>query len=111
MKTNRFDEYRVSDRVVIRTGDSFRAKGGPYWKSSDGTKVCLTSSGPYKFVAYVKRGAVGWVECVDEDGCFAVLHVEGRRKRIDCSLVPRPYTITGKKRPQSQRLDNRKRAR
>lgn len=99
MKTIRQYEYRVSERVILRPGDSFRAKGGPYWKSSDGAKIRLTSTGPFRFVAYVKRGAVGWIECVDKEGCFAVLHVEGRRKRIDCSLVPRPYTITGKKRP------------
>jgi hypothetical protein len=88
----------VSERVLIQRGDKFRAVGGPYWKGSDGTKVSLTARGPYTFHAHVKRGAVEWIECLDRDGAFAVLHVAGRRKRIDGSLVARPYKVTGKKR-------------
>lgn len=98
MKLVRTDSYRVSERVLITRGDRFRATGGPYWKSSDGTKVSLRSKGPYTFHSHVKRGAVEWIECLDKEGSFAVLHIAGRRKRIDGSLVARPYTIVGKKR-------------
>lgn len=111
MKTIREDEYQVSARVVLRPGDSFRASGGPYWKSSDGQKISLRSQGPYRFVALGRRGKLAWIECFDKSGCFAVLHVEGSRRKIDGAIVPRPYRVTGTKRPQSQRLDNRKRAR
>lgn len=99
MKTVREDSYRVSERVMLTRGDRFKATGGPYWKSKDGTKTPLKSYGPYVFQSHVTRGAVEWIECLDKDGCFAVLHIAGRRKRIDGSLVARPYTITGKKRP------------
>jgi hypothetical protein len=98
VKTVREDSYRVSERVLIQRGDKFRATGGPYWKGSDGTKVSLTARGPYTFHAHVKRGAVEWIEALDRDGAFAVLHVAGRRKRIDGSLVARPYKVIGKKR-------------
>jgi hypothetical protein len=98
MKTVRTDSYRVSERVLISRGDRFTATGGPYWKSSDGSKLPLKSYGPYTFHAHVKRGAVEWIECLDKDGAFAVLHVAGRRKRIDGSLVARPYKIGSKKR-------------
>jgi hypothetical protein len=98
MRLVRTDSYRVSERVLINRGDRFTATGGPYWKSKDGTKVPLKSYGPYTFHAHVTRGAVEWIECLDKDGCFAVLHVKGRRKRIDGSLVARPYTVKGKKR-------------
>lgn len=111
MKTNRFDTYQVSPRVVLRPGDSFRASGGPYWRSRDGQKISLRSSGPYKFHALCRRGKLVWIECVDKGGSFAVLHVEGSRKKIDGAIVCRPYRVTGKKRTQSQRLDNRKRVR
>jgi hypothetical protein len=110
VNTVRVEEYQVSERVVLRPGDTFRAKGGPYWKSSDGQQISLRSKGPYKFVAYARRGAVGWIECYDKSGCLAVLHVEGRRRKIDGAIVTRPYQVTSKKR-QSQRLDNRKKRR
>ena len=98
MKLVREDTYRVSQRVLITRGDRFTAAGGPYWKSKDGTKVPLKSYGPYTFHSHVRRGAVEWIECLDKDNCFAVLHIAGRRKRIDGALVARPYRVTGKKR-------------
>jgi hypothetical protein len=98
VKTVKEDTYRVSARVLITRGDRFTATGGPYWKSSDGSKLPLKSYGPYTFHSHVKRGAVEWIECLDKDNCFAVLHIAGKRKRIDGSLVPRPYKVTGKKR-------------
>jgi hypothetical protein len=110
VKIVRQDEYRVSERVVLKPGDVFRASGGPYWRSKDGVDASLKAPGPYRFVQYAKRGAVGWIEAYDKNGNFAVLHVEGRRRKVDPAIVPRPYRVTGKKRAQSQRLDNRKRA-
>jgi hypothetical protein len=98
MKTVKSDSYRLSERVLISRGDRFKATGGPYWKSKDGTQVSLTSRGPYTFHAHVTRGAIQWIECLDKDGCFAVLHIAGRRKKIDGSMVTRPYKIVGKKR-------------
>ena len=92
------DNYRVSPRVLLTCGDRFRARGGPYWRLKDGTKVSIKSSGPYVFHAHCTRGAVEWIECLDRDACFAVLHISGRRRRIDASLVTRPYKITGKTR-------------
>jgi hypothetical protein len=98
VKLVREDTYRVSPRVLIARGDRFTATGGPYWQSKDGTKVPLKSYGPYTFHSHVKSGAVEWIECLDKDGCFAVLHIAGRRKRLDKSHVARPYKIGAKKR-------------
>jgi len=99
MKTEFTNEYRVSPRVVLRPGDVFRAKGGPYWQGSDGEKISLTGTGPYKFFRAAVRGSCQWIEATDKHGHFAVLRVSaGRWKRIDPSLVPRPYVITGKRR-------------
>jgi len=99
--------YRVSERVTLAYGDKFKATGGPYWKLADGTKVSLKSYGPYTFHRHCVRGSLEWIEALDKNGNFTVLHVAGRRKRVDARIVARPYRITGKKR-QSQRLDNRK---
>jgi hypothetical protein len=106
----RHDEYRVSERVVLRPGDVFRATGGPYWRSGK-DEISLKAPGPYRFVSFAKRGAVGWIEAFDKFGNFTVLHIEGRRKKIDTAIVARPYRVIGKKRPQLQRLDNRKKGR
>lgn len=92
------ESYRVSQRVVVNRGDKFKATGGPYWKLASGEKIPLTSKGPYTFHQHCQRGSTEWIECLDRNGAFAVLHLAGRRKRIDVSLVPRPYRITGKKR-------------
>lgn len=111
MNTVKSAEYRVSERVKLSEGDTFKASGGPYWKGSDGTAISLKSYGPYRFISHCKRGAVEWLEARDKEGSYCVLHIAGRRKRIDGALVPRPYRVIGKKRPQLQRLDNRKKKR
>lgn len=111
MKTIRSDSYRVSERVLLTEGDVFRASGGPYWKTASGEKVSLKARGPYRFVAHTKRGVCECIEALDKDGQHCVLHVAGRRRRIDGCLVARPYVITGKKRVQSQRLANSRKSR
>lgn len=98
MKTLYSEEFRVSERVLIRKGDKFKAAGGPYWRLSSGEKIPLVSKGPYTFHRHCRRGKTEWVECLDKFGAFAVLHLAGRRHRIDTSLVTRPYRITGRKR-------------
>lgn len=111
MKIIRSETYRVSERVVLSPGDVFRASGGPYWKTGNGEKVSLKARGPYRFVAHTKRGTCECIEAYDKDGQHCVLHVAGRRRRIDGCLVTRPYVITGKKRPQSTRLANSRKTR
>jgi hypothetical protein len=93
MRTVTEDEYRVSKRVVLRPGVKFRAGGGPYYRLSDGTKVSLAAAGPFTFVRCHRRGKYVLIEALDRDGCFAPLHVAGRRARITPALVPRPYVI------------------
>jgi hypothetical protein len=110
VKTITSDSYRVSERVSLLYGDKFRATGGPYWQTSDGQKIALKSYGPYTFHRHCKRGSIEWIEALDKAGNFSVLHIAGRRAKVDASLVPRPYRITGKKRRQLTRLDNRKKA-
>jgi len=116
MKIERLDEYRVSHRVTLRRGDKFRVGGGPYWRMADGTKHSLATRGVVTFVAAVRRGRCIWIEAIAKDG-FCVLHIEGRRRRVDPSLVPRPYTIksrlrsAGVKHDETQRIASNKRAR
>ena len=106
MKTERLDEWQVSQRVTLRRGDKFRVSGGPYWRMPDGTKFSLATRGVVTFVAAVRRGKCVWIEAVSKAG-FCVLHIEGRRRRVDPSLVARPYTI--KSRLRSAEKGDRKR--
>ena len=101
MQSVKSETFIVSKRVSLSSGDRFTASGGPYWKLSDGTKLSLRSSGPYTFRSHVQRGAVSWIEALDKSGSFCVLHLTGKRKRIDASLVPRPYKIGSKKRKKN----------
>lgn len=100
--TEYFDEYRVSQRVVLKPGDMFRAKGGPYWKSSTGEKISLTPKGPFKFIRFCRRGDTEWIEALDKSGAFSPLHISGRRRKIDSRIVVRPYVVTGKKRSNAK---------
>lgn len=96
MKTlERHDELRLSERSVLRPGTKFRATGGPQWKLADGTLISLAAKGPFLFKAYCTRGAMAYLECLDRDGCNAILHLKGRRQRIDEALIPRPYRLKG----------------
>lgn len=99
-------EWRVSERVVLRPGDTFRARGGPFWRSG-GQRVSLAAPGPFRFIeAHIHAGKSGRVSilAVDRDGHRCELRVSGTRwTRIDESVVPRLYTITGKKRDAKSR--------
>jgi len=97
-KTTTSLEYQVSPRVRLEPGDVFHAKGGPLWRLADGTKVSIGAKGPFTFLSHCSRGSCEWIEATDKHGCTAVLHLTGRRKRIDPSVVTRPYVITRKKR-------------
>lgn len=105
MKTIRQNSYRVSERVLLEDGDQFRAKGGPQWRLSDGTKVSLSAKGPFRFRGYCKRGTCEWIEATDKNGNFAILHIRGRRRRVDPAIINRPYVITGKKRKPKPKSD------
>lgn len=87
------DEYRVSERVCLRPGVRFRAKGGPLFQLADGTTVPLAAKGPFTFRRHCKRGACEWLEVGDRDGFNAILHIAGRRRKVSPEIIPRPYKI------------------
>lgn len=93
MRSHVQDEYRVSQRVVLRPGDRFRVTAGPYWRGQDGVRIRMAERGVLTFRRAVTRGAVVLIQAHGESGwCF--LHVAGRRRnRVDPALVCRPYRI------------------
>lgn len=99
------DAYQVSERVIVRRGDTFRAKGGPYYIRRDDAgkriKLSMAARGPFKFLAYCERGRRKWIEAFSEkDGGFVALALT-RWKTCDLpNFVNRPYVVVGKKRPK-----------
>jgi hypothetical protein len=91
--TERHDSYRASERVVLRPGTRFRARGGPVYKLNDGTEVSLAARGPFTFRFHCKTGRVEWIEAVDSGGANAILHIKGKRKTVDEAIVARPYQL------------------
>lgn len=102
MITAVMDEYRVSQRVVLRPGDRFRVTGGPYWRCGDGKRLAMAERGVLTFNRAIRYGSVVLIEARSQDG-YCVLHVEGRRRsRVDPALVCRPYRIKARLRPREQ---------
>lgn len=88
-------ELQISARVTLKKGDSFRATGGPYWKTKDGRKIALSAKGPFKFHRFVLEGRRSYVEAFDRDGAYVMLYY-GRttvRSKTDESIVLRPYRL------------------
>jgi hypothetical protein len=94
------DEYVVSERVTLRAGDTFRAKGGPYYVKQDSrgnkTRMSMAARGPFRFMRFCERGKRQWIEAVANDGTAAVLSLTRRKSILPGALIPRPYVVVGK---------------
>ena len=102
MKTTTEDEYRVSERVVLRPGDQFRVSGGPYWRLPGGERVPMAARGVVTFRQAIRRGAIVCLVASSQGEGTVVLHVAGRRRnRLMPGLVCRPYTVKSKIRKKS----------
>jgi hypothetical protein len=93
------NEYRVSERVVLRPGDQFRIGGGPYYRLASGERVPMAVRGVVTFVRALRTGRGGrrvLIEARAGEGTV-ILHVEGpRSNRMVPGLVCKPYKIRGK---------------
>ena len=93
----RYEEYRVSKRVVLRAGDKFRASRGPYYEGESG-RVSMAERGVFTFLGYVELGDKCWIEAYSQNG-FCALNVGNQyRSKGLSSLVNRPYRIRRVKR-------------
>jgi hypothetical protein len=89
-------EYRVSARVVLRPGDRFRARGGPYYVGDDGRKHAMGDRGPFTFHSLQSHRGRKWILATCPNG-FCVLLLNGpRRSRLAECVVLRPYQVVGK---------------
>jgi hypothetical protein len=85
--------YRISPRVVLQPGDSFRVAGGPYYRTQAGERLPLAARGTFRLLEVIRHRSRVHLLAHGAEG-FALLHVEGRRRSPVPGLVPRPYRIT-----------------
>lgn len=107
MTTVEYTEYQVSERVVLRPGDVFRANGGPYYvlRDENGKKVksSMAAKGPFTFHMYCERGRRKWIVAYSKkEGGFATLPLTKWRTCDLPGFVNKPYNILGKKREKKQ---------
>lgn len=89
----RTEEFVVSGKT-LRRGDTFRAKGGPYFRSSSGSRTKMAERGPFKFLAHCEQGDQRWLEAVSSGGGFTILSLTERKNAMmPDGYVARPYRI------------------
>jgi hypothetical protein len=84
--------YRLSPRVTLQPGDTFRVAGGPYYRLADGRRVPMAARGTFKLVEVVRQRSRVYLLAYGREG-WAVIHVEGRRRAPVPGLVARPYRL------------------
>jgi len=94
--------YRLSPRIVLAPGDSFRVAGGPYYRLADGRRVPMAARGVYRLVEVVRERSRVYLLGYGREG-WALLHVEGRRRSAVPGLVARPYRVRREKTTAARR--------
>jgi hypothetical protein len=84
--------YRLSPRVTLQPGDTFRVAGGPYYRLADGRRVPMAARGTFRLVEVVRQRSRVYLLAYGRDG-WALIHVEGRRRSAVAGLVARPYRV------------------
>lgn len=99
--------YRVSERVVIHTGDRIRVSAGPYYETSDDSgnlvKTKLAERGVLVFLGYCELGPSKWLVAYGKGG-YAALHVgEELPSATIPGLIRRPYKVRKLRVPKARR--------
>jgi len=84
--------YRLSPRIVLAPGDTFRVAAGPYYRLADGRRVPMAARGTFRLVEVVRQRSRVYLLAYGREG-WTLLHVEGRRRSAIAGLVCRPYRI------------------
>lgn len=94
----RYDQLRLSERVLLVPGDRIRVSAGPYFEShvDDGyvVKAKMAERGVMNFVEYCELGESRWILARGKAG-YAALHI-GVQERSELlpGLVRRPYKVS-----------------
>ena len=84
--------YRLSPRVTLQPGDTFRVAGGPYYRLADGRRVPMAARGTFRLVVVLRQRSRVYLLAYGREG-WALIHVEGRRRSAVAGLVARPYRV------------------
>lgn len=78
---------------TLRRGTKFVARGGPFYRSTDGTTTRMHEDGPFTFVRYCEAGERQWIEAWAREGFCIVNLGETHESSVVHGLVMRPYRI------------------
>ncbi len=91
-----YDTYRVDQTTTLYPGTQFLTSGGPYYdqygEGGIARMISMGERGPFRFIRYVVKGDVAWIEAYNRSGSFCVLHLTTHKPPVDC-IVNRPYKI------------------
>ncbi len=88
-------EFWVSDRVVLKPGDRFRASGGPYYEITerDGSvaRSRMRDSGPFTFLGWFEKDGRAYLKAYSQEG-FTILNLGAEHRHPDLpNYVKAPY--------------------
>jgi hypothetical protein len=92
------DEYRFGRKGILRSGDLFRASGGPVYEDrrAPDIKTRIGRPGVYRFISYISCRRRGWINaCHIDRQSYETLYVTGPTYRSSAipGVVNRPYRI------------------
>jgi hypothetical protein len=69
------ETYRLSPRIVLAPGDSFRVAGGPYYRLADGRRVPMAARGTFRLVEVVRERSRVYLLGYGREGSGLVLNL------------------------------------
>lgn len=90
------NELRVSARIVLRPGDKFRARGGPFYLGDDGKRHAMGDRGPYTFHSLQSHRGRRWIVAFSSHGTCVLMLNGPRRSELASCVTMRPYRVVGK---------------
>jgi hypothetical protein len=98
--TRKIHFYRTFNQtkpaVTLVSGDVFKARGGPYYRTAQGAKIDMGAAGTYKFHQLCRQGARLWIEAWPlGGGALERIYVgKKRHSKIVGELILAPHRIS-----------------
>lgn len=94
---NRYEEYKVTERLTLKRGDFFKVGGGPWYTSSKtGKRSSMGVRGIVQFMYYVEGDKGNYIEAFSaREGSFVVLSLTKTKSVVPGFVVSDPYFVRG----------------
>ena len=101
----RLDEYKYSQNLILRPGDSIRLKEGPYYERKDGSKSshAFRGNAVIEWIEDTKQGVVLHCQEITRGGmrwAMVAARINGKTvKTVGGIITSRPYKVTKARTP------------